>query len=44
LGSTRDLGACHKSDVSYSIRIDNNRKRVMEFEKEIDVLVVEDLK
>jgi hypothetical protein len=33
-----------KSDVSYSIRIDNNRRRVMEFEKEIDVLAVEDLK
>lgn len=33
-----------KSDVNYSIRIDNNRRRVMEFEKEANVLIVEDLK
>ncbi len=33
-----------KSDANYSIRIDNNRKRAIDFEKEEEIPIAKDLK
>jgi hypothetical protein len=33
-----------RNDANYSIKIDNKRKRVVDFKKEEDVLAIEDLK
>jgi hypothetical protein len=33
-----------RSDANYSIRIDNNRKRAVDFKKEEEVPTIEDLK
>jgi hypothetical protein len=38
------LEVCRESDMNYNIKIENNKKRAIDYEKEEEIPLVEDLK